>query len=199
MGQAWANQSIERRVEVLSTLLDHILLLALPGTRSVLSRFRWQDGYDDWLLFWYWGERNAEPWASWEDEALQRMWPGETSARRILAALKPGRKWRTVRPHAAHLGLRATVKRPDVAEILAEQDKEVVPTDVYATLVYYYLGHVLRGQVPDESQLLEVHEEQGKLWIAKCAVNRYKSVYTHIIPGVPPAAPTVTSTLTPAP
>lgn len=141
-------------------------MYAVPGTRTVLVRFRWQDGYDDWCMGWYWGERNAEPWADWEKDALRQMWGTEKSARKVLAALKPGRKWRTVRTYARReLGLRASVKRPDVEELLAEQDKEKVPTDESDTLVYYFIGRVKQGDFPEVDQVQEVHEKDGKLWL----------------------------------
>lgn len=91
--------------------------------------FRWRDGYDGGCIGWYWSERIAEPWADWDDEARRRLWPEEKSARTILAALRPGRNWRTVRPPARQLGLKSKIKRPEVVEILLEPDKETVPTD----------------------------------------------------------------------
>jgi|GEM_PF-2916735 len=181
------------RNALLTLVLENIVVYAVPGKRTLIVRFRWRDGHDDWCLGWYWGERNAEPWAEWEDEALRRLWENEKSARKILAALKPGRKWRTVRPHARQLGLDASVKRPDVAEILLEQDKEKVPTDESETLVYYFLGRTPRGELPEVDQVQEVHEKDGEIWLGPTVTDKI-SVSILLSPSAKFVAPTVTST-----
>ena len=168
----WRTIDAGARNALLTLILENVVVYAVPGKRTMLVRFRWQDGYDDWCLGWYWGERNAEPWAGWEDEALRLLWPNEKSARTILAALKPGRKWRTVRGHARHLGPGSAVKRPNVAEILLEQDKEKVPTDESETLVYYFLGRVRRGELPEADGVQEVHEKDGAIWLGPMIENK---------------------------
>jgi hypothetical protein len=144
-------------------------------------------------MSWYWGERNNEPWADWEDEALRKMWDTGHSARAILAALKLGRKWRTTRVHAARLGFRAHLKRPDVEELLAEQDKETVPTDDSPTLVYYFLGRFSPGQLPEVDQVREIHEAEGKVWLGSTVATKI-SVFTWQSRFAPLAAPIATST-----
>jgi len=190
---SWAQIEPPVRNALLALVLENIVVCTVPGKRTMLIRFRWRDGHDDWCLGWYWGERNAEPWADWEDEALQEMWEREKSARKILAALKPGRKWRTVRPHARKLGLDAAVKRPDVAELLLEQDKEKVPTDESETLVYYFIGRVERGAFPEVGQVQEVHEKDGEIWLGPMVAGKI-SVSILLSPSVRFVAPTVTST-----
>lgn len=191
----WDKVDTEIRNRLLTLVLDHIIVYAVPGKRTLVVRFRWRDGHDDWCMGWYWGERNAEPWAEWEDEALRRLWPEEKSARTILAALKPGRKWRTVRPHARQLGLHSSVKRLDVNEILLEQDKETVPTDESETLVYYFLGRFPVGEFPEIEQVQEVHEKDGKIWLGPTVANKI-SVFTLLSHFARCAALTVTSTPT---
>lgn len=190
---SWSQIEPPVRNALLTLVLENIVVYAVPGKRTLVVRFRWRDGHDDWCLGWYWGERNAEPWAEWEDEALRRLWETEKSARNILALLKPGRKWRTVRPHARQLGLDAAVKRLDVEEILLEQDKEKVPTDESETLVYYFLGRVPRGELPEVDQVQEVHEKDGELWLGPTVTEKI-SVSILLSPSARFAAPTVTST-----
>src|SRR3990172_1027681 len=124
------------------------------------------------------------------------MWgdENETSARKILAALKPGRKWRTVRAYARKLGLNAAVRRPDADELLLERDKERVPTDENETLVYYHLGHVLRGEVPSAQEAQEVFEKDGKIWVGE-TVSEQISVFILLFPFVCLNARTATSML----
>lgn len=108
----WSNIEAPIRNRLLRLNIENIVVYAIRGKRTVFLRVRWKDGYDDWLMFWYLGERINERWEEWEDNALRQMWESEASVRAILAALKPGRKWRTIRPHARQLGLKSLVRRP---------------------------------------------------------------------------------------
>jgi hypothetical protein len=67
-----------------------------------------------------------------------------------------------VRPHARQLGLKSKIKRPDVAEILLEQDKETVPTDESETLVYYFLGSGHIGEIPRLGRLRKSTKKTAK-------------------------------------
>ena len=53
------------RNKLLRLIIENIVIYAVPWKRTVFVRFRWRDGTDDWLMFWYWGQRNNEPWAEW--------------------------------------------------------------------------------------------------------------------------------------
>lgn len=53
----------DTRSSLLKLALENIVVYAVPGKRTLIIRFRWRDGCDDWCMDWYWGERNAEPWA----------------------------------------------------------------------------------------------------------------------------------------
>ncbi|MBI4739710.1 recombinase family protein [Candidatus Woesearchaeota archaeon] len=192
----WSNIEAPIRNRLLRLIIENIVVYAIRGKRTVFIRIRWKDGYDDWLMFWYWGERNNERWEEWEDNALRQMWESEASVHAILAALKPGRKWRTIRPHARQLGLKSLVRRPGVAEVMAEQDKESVPTDDSETLVYYFLGRVPQRQSPNLNQSQEVHQSGKDIWFGK-NLNEEITVFTSQFPSVIISAPTATSTLTP--
>ncbi len=191
----WKRVDPAIRNKLLRLIMENIVVYAVPGKRTVFARFRWRDGTDDWAMFWYWGQRNNEPWAEWEKDALRRMWVDETetSARKILNALKPGRKWRTVRAYARKLGLTAAVRRPDADELFFEQDKEKVPTDGNDKLVYYHLGRVSRGELPSAKQAQEVFEKDGKTWIGNM-ISEQVSVYLSLFPFACINAPIVIST-----
>ncbi len=197
ISKRWANIDSPTRNRLLSLVVEHIVVTVVPGTRTVLLRFRWRDGHDDWCLAWYWGERNNAAWETWEDEALRQFWKDEKSARTILAALRPGRRWGTVRVRARQLGLRAAVKRPDVAAVKLEQDRGRAPTDESKTLVYYFLGRFPKGEWPEVERVQEMHEEAGKVWAGR-KVSHKISVSTLLSLSVPFAVPTATSTRMPA-
>ena len=186
------------RNKLLRLIIENIVIYAVPGKRTIFMRFRWRDSTDDWLMFWYWGQRNNEPWAEWEKDALRRMWgdENETLARKILSALRPGRKWRTVRAYARKLGLNAAVYRSDADELFIEQDKEKVPTDDDETLVYYHLGRVPRGELPTAKEAQEVYEKDGKIWLGKM-VSEQITVFLLLFRFASINVPTVISTLTP--
>ncbi len=125
--------------------------------------------------------------------ALHTLWKDEKSARTILAALKPGRRRGTVRVRARQLGLRAAVKRPDVAEVKIEQDRGRASTDGSETLVYYFLGRFPKGEWPEVERVQEMHEEAGKVWAGR-KVSHKISVSTLLSLSARFAAPTAIST-----